>query len=236
MNKFNKCNHIPFPCAFPPIEEGPTGGTGPTGPTGPGGGTGVSITGPTGPTGPQGVTGIQGEPGPAGPTGPQGVTGIQGEPGPAGPTGPTGSVPQSAFRAENSVSQQINGTTTQILFPTLIFDLNGEYDSLNSTFVPKQSGVYSIVASVVGSPDSAAIDQRLTLLIRVNGNNIVRVDNYRVNFSQSVFNMGTTASTIYSLNAGDQVDVVAFFTSLGPGTTIGGNNLNFFAAARVPSP
>lgn len=90
MNRFNKCNHIPFPCAFPIPEQGPTGPTGPSG-------TGIGVTGPTGPTGPQG---IQGEPGPEGPTGPQGVQGIQGVPGtpgipgtigPTGPTGPTGS-------------------------------------------------------------------------------------------------------------------------------------------------
>ncbi|MBZ8126137.1 collagen-like protein [Bacillus thuringiensis] len=109
FNKFNKCNHIPFPCAFPPSGQGTTGPTGPTGPggigpTGPTGpsGTGIGVTGPTGPqgiqgepgpegpTGPQGVQGIQGEPGPEGPTGPQGVQGIQGEPGPEGPTGPQG--------------------------------------------------------------------------------------------------------------------------------------------------
>ena len=77
MSKFNRCNHISFPCAFPPIGEGPIGGTGPTGPTGPGG---------IGPTGPTGGTGI----GVTGPTGPQGVQGLQGVPGPEGPTGPTG--------------------------------------------------------------------------------------------------------------------------------------------------
>ncbi|KXY25960.1 hypothetical protein AT268_14285 [Bacillus cereus] len=108
MNKFDKCNHIPFPCAFPIPEQGPTGSTGPQGPTGPAGtGRGppgptgsTGVTGPTGPsggppgpTGPTGATGLQGIPGvtgPIGPTGPQGVQGIQGEPGPDGPTGPQG--------------------------------------------------------------------------------------------------------------------------------------------------
>ncbi|MED3244749.1 collagen-like protein, partial [Bacillus thuringiensis] len=53
FNKFDKCNHIPFPCAFPPLQEGPTGPTGSTGPVGPTGptGTGEGITGPPGPTG-----------------------------------------------------------------------------------------------------------------------------------------------------------------------------------------
>ncbi|MBG9753157.1 hypothetical protein ABD82_28670 [Bacillus thuringiensis] len=100
MNKFNKHNHIPFPCAFPLLDQGPTGPQGPQGiqgepgpegPTGPQGPQGIQgEPGPEGPTGPQGPQGIQGEPGPEGPTGPQGVQGIQGEPGPEGPTGPQG--------------------------------------------------------------------------------------------------------------------------------------------------
>ncbi|MED2903527.1 MULTISPECIES: hypothetical protein [Bacillaceae] len=37
MNRFNKCNHFPFPCAFPVEQQGPTGAgaTGATGTTGP---------------------------------------------------------------------------------------------------------------------------------------------------------------------------------------------------------
>lgn len=45
MDKFKKCNHIPFPCAFPIPSEGTTG-----------------PTGPTGLPGAQGPQGIQGEP------------------------------------------------------------------------------------------------------------------------------------------------------------------------------
>ncbi|MGE0942770.1 BclA C-terminal domain-containing protein, partial [Bacillus wiedmannii] len=42
MSKFKKnCCHIPFPCAFPLPQIGPTGITGATGPTGPTGITGV---------------------------------------------------------------------------------------------------------------------------------------------------------------------------------------------------
>ncbi|MBJ8056194.1 collagen-like protein, partial [Bacillus cereus] len=42
MSKFKKKCHIPFPCAFPLPQIGPTGITGATGPSG----------GPPGPTGP----------------------------------------------------------------------------------------------------------------------------------------------------------------------------------------
>lgn len=30
MNRFNKCNHFPFPCAFPAEQPGPTGAIGST--------------------------------------------------------------------------------------------------------------------------------------------------------------------------------------------------------------
>ncbi|WP_237982762.1 hypothetical protein [Bacillus thuringiensis] len=34
MNKFNKCNYIPFPCVFPPVDQDFTGAIEVTGPTG----------------------------------------------------------------------------------------------------------------------------------------------------------------------------------------------------------
>ncbi|WP_353767572.1 exosporium leader peptide-containing protein [Bacillus fungorum] len=47
--------------------------------------------------------------------------------GPTGNTRTTGPVPQSAFRAENFISQPITEVFTKVLFPTLIFDLNRLY-------------------------------------------------------------------------------------------------------------
>ncbi|WP_439873358.1 exosporium leader peptide-containing protein (plasmid) [Bacillus mycoides] len=124
------------------------------------------------------------------PSGPTGATGITGPMGATGSTGPTGPVPQSAFRAENPTSQSITEISTKVLFPTPIFDLNSEYDPLNSTFIPKQSGIYSIIASVVPFPDTPTIDQKFILLINVNGNPIERVDNYRENFNVNTVLMG----------------------------------------------
>ena len=57
MSKFKKNCHIPFQCAFPLPQIGPTGPTGITG-----------VTGPSG--GPPGPTGLPGTGGPPGPTGP----------------------------------------------------------------------------------------------------------------------------------------------------------------------
>ncbi|MES9738848.1 hypothetical protein ABWK46_16160, partial [Peribacillus frigoritolerans] len=134
--------------------------------------------------------------------------------------GPPGPVPQSAFRAEILGAQPITQSITRVLFPTPIFDLNGEYDPVNSVFVPNQSGVYSIVAGVLPTPDTPTIDQRFTLIISVNGNQIGRVDNYRVVANDlGILFIGTTVSTIYRLNAGDEVEVIAFFSG-DTGTTV----------------
>ncbi|MGG2066648.1 exosporium glycoprotein BclB-related protein [Bacillus sp. S14(2024)] len=82
----NQDKFMPFPCAFPIPEIGPTG---PTGPTGPAGGP-IGPTGPAGPTGGTGPAGPTGGTGPAGPTGGTGPAGPTGGTGPAGPTGGTG--------------------------------------------------------------------------------------------------------------------------------------------------
>lgn len=95
-----------------------------------------------------------------------------GPPGPQGIAGPTGPVPQSAFRAENPEPLLIDELGTKVLFPMPIFDINGEYNPGTSTFVPNQSGVYSIVASVLAVPNTTDIDQRFTLIITVDGNPI----------------------------------------------------------------
>ncbi|MGG2093178.1 exosporium glycoprotein BclB-related protein [Bacillus sp. S13(2024)] len=93
----NQDKFMPFPCAFPIPEIGPTGPAGPTGPQGPAGGPQgpAGSTGPQGPaggTGPQGPAGSTGSQGPAGGTGPQGPAGGTGPQGPAGSTGPQGPV------------------------------------------------------------------------------------------------------------------------------------------------
>lgn len=179
------------------------------------------LIGPPGPPGP---------PGPQGPQGPQGIPGAQGIQGPQGIPGP---VPQSGFRAESPLGQLVVGNT-KLLFPQLEFDLNTEYNVGLSTFVPKQSGVYSIVAGVVPRPNNVNISQRFTLEIFVNGQAIERVDNYRTALPDSIFT-GTTASTIQRLNAGDEVEVFANYSG-DNGSIANVFRVNFFAAARFPSP
>jgi hypothetical protein len=142
-------------------------------------------------------------------------------------------VPQSAFRAENTAGQPVAGNT-KLLFPEPLFDLNAEYNAGTSTFVPKQSGVYSIVAGVVADPDNSDIVQRFPLVIKVNGSTIDGVDNYRAAMPAVNFT-GTTASTIEQLDAGHEVEVFAnYFVDSGIISNLA--RVNFFAAARFPSP
>lgn len=90
MSDFKKNRCIPFQCAFPIPEVGPTGPTGPTGVTGNTGATGA--TGNTGATGATGATGNTGVTGPTGNTGSTGATGPTGATGNTGPTGPPAEV------------------------------------------------------------------------------------------------------------------------------------------------
>ncbi|MEI4830199.1 exosporium glycoprotein BclB-related protein [Bacillus sp. FJAT-53711] len=121
----NQDRFMPFPCAFPIPEIGPTGPTGPTGPsggpigpTGPQGNTGA--TGPQGPQGLQGVTGTTGNTGSQGPQGLQGVTGATGNTGPQGPqgiqgvtgaTGQTGQTGSTGPAGSSTIIPFASGTT-----------------------------------------------------------------------------------------------------------------------------
>ncbi|MFD0772262.1 exosporium glycoprotein BclB-related protein [Bacillus sp. CGMCC 1.60114] len=115
----NQDKFMPFPCAFPIPEIGPTGPTGPTGPaggpigpTGPAGPTGgTGPAGPTGGTGPAGPTGGTGPAGPTGGTGPAGPTGGTGPAGPTGGTGPAGPTGGTGPAGSSTIIPFASGTT-----------------------------------------------------------------------------------------------------------------------------
>ena len=116
MSKFKKNCHIPFPCAFPLPQIGPTGITGATGFTGP-----TGITGATGPSG--------GPPGPTGPTGITGATGPSGPAGSAGSTGPTG--PAGLTTSGLSQYAYVFNTAAQVvaLEAPILFNSHGKITS-----------------------------------------------------------------------------------------------------------
>ncbi|MGE7856264.1 MULTISPECIES: collagen-like triple helix repeat-containing protein [Bacillus] len=180
------------------------------------------VQGPTGSTGVQGIPGIQG---------PTGSTGVQGIPGIQGPTGATGIEPQSAFSAKKNIPQQYgNFDSSLVTYESEVFDLNDEYDPITSTFIPKQSGVYSVLASISISTNVA--DKALVLIIEVNSSAEL-VDNEAVP-SFFLFDPVISVSGILFLNAGDKVTVR--HSSSGPGSINSTQSTVHFEAARFPSP
>lgn len=138
---------------------GPTGATGPigpsggpTGPTGPTGATGATgYTGDTGAIGPTGYTGPSGGPtGATGPTGPTGATGATGPTGVIGPTGPTGTgkTGASMFFANNNSTQSIGITTAVLNAPDVIYNIDNDYDVIQSRFVCSTPGYYQFTGAV----------------------------------------------------------------------------------------
>ncbi|MFS1519457.1 C1q-like domain-containing protein [Bacillus sp. SCS-151] len=163
------------------------------------------------------------------PQGPQGPPGKQGLQGPQGIPGL--SDPQSAFRAELINDMPfVGGTTVQVPFPNLVFDLNNEYSPLTSTFTPNQSGVYVINATVHFRATDSNINNSALLTIVLG----VQVLSRATNVFVAPFITGEnsiTTSTVVQLQPGDTVDVLY-------SNTVDGNLMfdTTFGAARVPSP
>ncbi|KZE03671.1 Flagellar hook-length control protein FliK [Bacillus mycoides] len=137
MSKFKKNCHIPFQCAFPLPQIGPTGPTGLPGTGGP--------PGPTGPTGITGATGPSG--GPPGPTGPTGL------PGTAGATGPTGLTVSglSHYAYVFNTSAQVVALEAPILFNSHGRMTSGFTHTLGtSQLMVLNAGDYKISFSVSG--------------------------------------------------------------------------------------
>ncbi|MGM0875623.1 MAG: hypothetical protein ACQEWV_12655 [Bacillota bacterium] len=166
-----------------------------------------------------------------GATGPQGPTGLPGEQGTQVPLGPV--EPESAFRAEKlSGAQDYTANNLKVTYPDQVFDLNDEYDPATSTFVPKQSGVYSICASLFFLRNDSDIDAFLELTIRVNGMDRVEGRQF-VAAGIGGFSPVIDICSIIELQANQMVDVSFFANQSGsiqpaPFST-------HFEAARFPS-
>lgn len=71
----------------------------------------------------------------------------------------------SAFRAINLANQNVSADTVKVLFPLEQFDLANEYNLVNSRFIPKEAGVYSIIGAISFSPNNLNIDYRARIEI-----------------------------------------------------------------------
>ncbi|GGB44597.1 C1q-like domain-containing protein [Fictibacillus barbaricus] len=131
----------------------------------------------------------------------------------------------SAFRAIKTVGQQVlQNVPTQVLYPVEQYDTNNEYDPATSTFIPKQSGVYSIIASILVS---SSPDVSFRINIRVNGNDVAS-DNENSTITQLT---GLSVSTNIRLQAGDRVQVFAEVPQFS--ILVGDEAFSHFEATRI---
>jgi hypothetical protein len=141
----------------------------------------------------------------------------------------------SAFRAINTTIRQPAAADTfiKIVFPTVQFDLAGEYDPASSTFIPSRKGVYLVIGNVEFQPEDPNVNYRTRVEIRINGTPAVAIDNDFFGAGTPFLNI-VAVSTIVMLRAGDHVEV--FATSNEPGTFFSNEDGLRFEAARFPSP
>ncbi|PYY25906.1 C1q-like domain-containing protein [Paenibacillus illinoisensis] len=111
----------------------------------------------------------------------------------------------SAFRALASNNQSILSLSrTKIQFANEQFDINNEYTPSSSTFVPKQTGIYSIDSSVVFSP--AITNQLTSISMSVLVNNAVVATTLKNFVPTAAFSVEVSA--ILRLRSGDRVEII----------------------------
>ncbi|GGE58108.1 C1q-like domain-containing protein [Priestia taiwanensis] len=123
-------------------------------------------------------------------------------------------LPQSAFRAvNNSFEQRVtaNLPLSPVQFPDVEFDLNNEYNPVTSTFIPKQNGIYSLIASVNFGPDIIS-NYRVLIIIQVNGVTTVGDNDF---FGDIPIGDATSVSAILPLASGDEVNVAVISSTDG---------------------
>ncbi|MNC25814.1 hypothetical protein D3C75_739190 [compost metagenome] len=148
-------------------------------------------------------------------------------------------VKASAFRALLNSPVNVAVPTFgefKVFFPVEEFDLNGEYNPVNSTFTPSSSGTYFITSSVgfIHRTEPVTVVSSIVMDFKVNGQ-FVNIDtDSRLNLANQEVGQVTQLTDILELNAGDTVEVVVSGELLGElnGTIFSGS----FAAARQPSP
>ncbi|MGZ9586173.1 C1q-like domain-containing protein [Paenibacillus marinisediminis] len=142
----------------------------------------------------------------------------------------------SAFRAVGVANQPVPANTNvKVLFPEEQFDLANEYNPVTSTFTPRHNGVYLISGTVSFNPNNHAVNYRVLVAIRVNGDPYVAADNDF--FGPSNNNNVVNVSTILNLKAGDHVDIIVNSGIAGEvAPNIPGVTSTHFEGARFPSP
>lgn len=140
-----------------------------------------------------------------------------------------------AFRAVSTDTQPIAELDTfyKVLFQEEQFDIGDIYNSTNSTFVPRRSGVYYVAGTVTFIADDGTVPYRVRVEIRVNGESVAADNDFWAEIDNRFrYVNAINVNTILQLEAGDLVEV--FLTSTTPGI-INENTPEFstrFEAAR----
>jgi len=136
---------------------------------------------------------------------------------------------ESAFRAVKTVDQAYtNNTIAVVNFNFEQFDLNNEYDGI-STFIPKEDGLYYIVANLLFTPEATFAITAMEIQV----NNIGIAGDLK-NDVLPILGTSLQASTIYPLRRGDLVNVR--LASSANGVILGATDdfVPHFAAVKLP--
>ncbi|MEH7393596.1 hypothetical protein V7149_19680 [Bacillus sp. JJ1503] len=125
----------------------------------------------------------------------------------------------SAFRAVNINTEQSVGPAdfTLIAYPNVIYDLNEEYDNdpnFPNTFIPKQDGIYLIIASMSFVPGPDATNYSCRMLIAINEEDTAAADNDFFGVDVQVTNL-VSVSSVTNLSKGDRVFIFGQATTDG---------------------
>lgn len=130
---------------------------------------------------------------------------------------------------KQSLQRYTDFNSAPVTYQTEIFDLNDEYDPISSSFIPKQDGVYLILASIVLFPSSGRVLSQLTIEVNTNP---ALIDN--VTIETFIIPPVISVSGILRLNAGDVVTVRHLTNETG--FILNEDTATHFEASRFPSP
>ena len=111
----------------------------------------------------------------------------------------------------------VNGVATKVPFDKELFDINGDFDTVNSWFLAPKDGRY-LLSATIAFKDTVA-DRDYNVAFKVNG----VWDSYTRNQASIVGFLGVRNITILDLDAGDKVDVWAVSNS-------GGNTVDIYGS------
>lgn len=140
--------------------------------------------------------------------------------------GNKGNVTPSAFSAIGITNQNLTNAAEKVnIYGEELFDLNNEYNKDVSAFIPKENGIYSIIASVGIEPINLNTAYDAAVIIRVNGRNTVLDEEDAIGITT------VDVSGILQLRANDVVEVFALATI--PAQAKNFTNSSYFQGARL---